>query len=97
MELEWNKMWKRVWHVGGRTAQLEEAGDYIVHNFRHESVVMIRQHDGGIRAFFNVCQHRGNRLFWNSSGAMADGLRGRVPEWPGNAGAALPRGAQRLP
>jgi len=71
MELEWEKMWKRVWHVGGRTSQLQEAGDFVVHNFRHESVVMIRQDDGRIRAFFNVCQHRGNRLFWNDSGAMA--------------------------
>jgi phenylpropionate dioxygenase-like ring-hydroxylating dioxygenase large terminal subunit len=72
MELEWDRMWKRVWHVGGRTAQLAEPGDYVVHNFRRESVVMIRQHDGSVRAFFNVCRHRGNRLFWNVDGAMSD-------------------------
>jgi len=59
---EWEHMWKKIWHVGGRTAQLQEAGDYIVHNFRHESILMVKQEDGSIRAFYNVCQHRGNRL-----------------------------------
>jgi len=59
---EWEHMWKRIWHVGGRTAQLEEPGDFIVHNFRHESILLVKQKDGSIRAFFNVCMHRGNQL-----------------------------------
>ena len=70
MDREW-QMWKRVWHVGARIAQIPEPGDFVVHNFRHESVVMIRQDDGRVRAFFNVCRHRGNRLFWNDAGTMA--------------------------
>lgn len=59
---EWEHMWKKIWHVGGRTAQLQEPGDFIVHNFRHESVLMVKQRDGSIRAFYNVCLHRGNQL-----------------------------------
>ena len=27
-----------------------------------ESFLMVRQKDGGIKAFYNVCQHRGNQL-----------------------------------
>ena len=42
--------------------QLEEAGDFIVHDFLHESVILVKQEDGSVRAFFNVCMHRGNRL-----------------------------------
>lgn len=45
-EREWEHMWKRVWHVGGRTAQLQEPGDFIVHDLRHESVLMVKQRDG---------------------------------------------------
>lgn len=71
-EREWEYMWKRIWHVGGRTSQLEEPGDYIVHDFRHESVVMVRQHDGTIRAFFNVCMHRGNRFVNNTEGGVTE-------------------------
>jgi phenylpropionate dioxygenase-like ring-hydroxylating dioxygenase large terminal subunit len=33
---EWEHMWKRVWHVAGRTSQLEEPSNYIVHEFLHE-------------------------------------------------------------
>jgi phenylpropionate dioxygenase-like ring-hydroxylating dioxygenase large terminal subunit len=71
---EWEHVWKRIWHVGGRTSQLEEPGDYIVHDFRQESVLIIKQHDGSLRAFFNVCQHRGNRLTIADEGGVTDGL-----------------------
>ncbi|WP_185267074.1 aromatic ring-hydroxylating oxygenase subunit alpha [Halopseudomonas xiamenensis] len=67
---EWEHMWKKVWHVGGRIAQLELPGDYIVHNFRHESILIVKQKDDSIRAFFNVCQHRGNQLVANEEGGM---------------------------
>ena len=70
MDKEWEYMWKRVWHIGGRVADMPGAGDYVVHNFRHESVLLVRQTDGSFRAFFNVCQHRGNRLVWNESGGV---------------------------
>jgi phenylpropionate dioxygenase-like ring-hydroxylating dioxygenase large terminal subunit len=70
-EREWEHMWKRVWHVGGRVAQMEEAGDFIVHDFKHESVLMVKQKDGSIRAFFNVCMHRGNRLALSEEGGVA--------------------------
>ncbi|MEZ5656422.1 MAG: aromatic ring-hydroxylating dioxygenase subunit alpha [Sphingobium sp.] len=71
-EREWEHMWKRVWHVGGRTAQLEDPGDFIVHNFKHESVMIVKQEDDSIKAFFNVCMHRGNRLVSVEEGGVAD-------------------------
>lgn len=69
-EREWEHMWKRIWHVGGRTAQLQEPGDFVVHTFRHESVIMVRQHDNSIKAFFNVCMHRGNQLLTEEEGGL---------------------------
>ena len=62
MQQEWDHLWTRIWHVAGRTAELEERGDYVVHDFRHESVICIRQDDGSIKAFYNACGHRGMRL-----------------------------------
>jgi phenylpropionate dioxygenase-like ring-hydroxylating dioxygenase large terminal subunit len=64
---EWDHMWTKIWHVAGRTVELAEPGDYVVHNFLHESVLCVRQSDGSIRAFYNVCGHRGQRLVANSS------------------------------
>lgn len=62
MELENKHLWPKVWHLGGVIAELEEPGDVIRHNFGKESVIMVRQDDGSVRAFYNTCPHRGNRL-----------------------------------
>jgi phenylpropionate dioxygenase-like ring-hydroxylating dioxygenase large terminal subunit len=62
MELEWQRLWSKVWLLGGRELDIPEAGDHIVTEIGRESVIIVRQKDGRIRAFYNVCQHRGNRL-----------------------------------
>lgn len=68
MHAEWEKLWTRTWHIGGMASDLAETGDNLVHDIGHESVVMIRQEDGSVRAFYNACQHRGNRLLWSEIG-----------------------------
>ena len=68
MALEMKNLWPRIWHLGGMVAELEEEGDWICHNFAKESVIMVRQADGRIRAFYNVCRHRGNRLVNGTAG-----------------------------
>ncbi len=65
---EWDRMWTKVWHVAGREAQIPEPGDWMTHHFGRESIVVIRQTDGSVRAFYNTCQHRGNRLVWAEDG-----------------------------
>ncbi len=64
---EWEHLWKKIWHVAGRVNQLEEPGDYIVHDFMHELVIVVKQDDGSLKAFYNVCRHRGQRLVEQSS------------------------------
>ena len=68
MEKEWKGLWTKVWHIGGLMSELQQPGDYVVHNFMRESVIMIRQDDGSVRAFFNSCRHRGNRLVFSEIG-----------------------------
>ncbi len=70
MDLEWDNLWTRVWHIGARVIELEEPGDFVVHNIGHESVLIVRQESGSIRAFYNVCPHRGNRLVWGDAGGL---------------------------
>ena len=70
MKAEWDRMWTRIWHVAGRTAEIAEPGDYLVHDFMHESVICVRQEDDTIRAFYNVCGHRGQRLVTASASVM---------------------------
>ena len=62
MRLEWDRMWTKVWLMGGFEADVPEPGDYICTEIGKESVLLVRQADGRMRAFHNVCLHRGNRL-----------------------------------
>jgi len=62
MRLEWERMWTKVWLLGGLEADIPEAGDYIATEIGRESILLVRQHDRQIKAFYNVCLHRGNRL-----------------------------------
>jgi phenylpropionate dioxygenase-like ring-hydroxylating dioxygenase large terminal subunit len=74
MRLEWERMWTKVWLLGGRTLDIPEPGDYLVTDIGPESILIVRQKDGGIRAFYNVCQHRGNRLRPCGMGSTGDAL-----------------------
>lgn len=64
---EWDHLWTKIWHVAGRANELEEAGDFIVHDFMHESVLIVRQEDGSLKGYYNSCAHRGMRLASGSS------------------------------
>ena len=65
---EWEGMWTRVWLLLGHDAALPDAGSYQVEEVGPESILMVRQTDGSIRAFYNVCQHRGSRLTLGTDG-----------------------------
>ena len=62
MKREWDDIWSKVWLLGGRSDDIPEPGDYICTDIGTESVLIVRQKDRSIRAFHNVCLHRGNRL-----------------------------------
>jgi phenylpropionate dioxygenase-like ring-hydroxylating dioxygenase large terminal subunit len=62
MRLEWERMWTKVWLVAGRALDIPNPGDYLATDIGPESIIVVRQADGSVRAFYNVCQHRGNRL-----------------------------------
>lgn len=67
MKEEWEHLWTKIWHVAGREQQLEEPGDYIVHDFMHESVMIVRQKDQSLKGFYNACGHRAAKLVWDNS------------------------------
>ena len=54
--------------VAGATAQLKEAGDYFLHDITGTPIVVIKGKDGNIRAFLNMCRHRGVRLLEETEG-----------------------------
>lgn len=59
---EWDGVFTRTWQIGGMTSQLAKPNSAITHEIGNESILMTSDEDGTIRAFYNVCPHRGNRL-----------------------------------
>ena len=62
MAQEWKHMWSKVWLMVCRDEDLPEPGDHFVTEIGNESILLVRQKDYTIKAFYNVCHHRGNRL-----------------------------------
>lgn len=62
VDLEWDKLWTKVWMCAGRLSDLPEKGSWFRFDFGRESFIISRAGDEEIVAVYNVCQHRGNRL-----------------------------------
>ncbi|MGB8388816.1 aromatic ring-hydroxylating oxygenase subunit alpha, partial [Mycobacterium sp.] len=66
-ELEREAIFKRTWLNVGRIEDLARAGSYLTKEIEvaHASIIVVKGKDGVIRAFHNICRHRGNKLVWN--------------------------------
>jgi len=64
--LEREAIFKRAWLNVGRVEQLRRNGSYFTKDLAvaKTSLIVVRGMDGMIRAFHNVCRHRGNKLVW---------------------------------
>src|SRR5580658_10017086 len=60
-------IFQRAWLNVGRVEQVPRAGSYFTKELAvaGTSVVVVRDQTGEVRAFHNVCRHRGNKLVWN--------------------------------
>ena len=63
-------MWPYVWQFAAREEDLPEPGDYVVFENAGRSWLLSRRDDGSVRAFHNVCLHRGRKL--RSEDGVAD-------------------------
>ncbi len=59
------------WVCAGRVEDVPESGSYLLTSIAGESVIVIRDGTDGVRAFHNVCRHRGSRLLTEPSGRIA--------------------------
>lgn len=62
LQLEQRGLFAREWLCVGREADLPAPGDWFLRDIAGDSVIVMRGRDGVIRAFYNVCRHRGSRL-----------------------------------
>ena len=71
-QLEVERMWPKVWQVACTVDHVAEPGDYFEYRCGSYSVLIVRGDDGALRAFQNVCRHRGNSLCAGSGSELRE-------------------------
>lgn len=79
-ELELARMWPKVWQLACSTTHLPNPGDYYTYSLGKLSVLIVHSEDGQLRAFQNVCRHRGNVLC-SGSGQGLEEIRCAYHRW----------------
>ena len=59
---ERDKLWRKVWLQVGRIEEIPEVGSYLSYEILDDSIVVVRTAPDKIKAYHNVCPHRGRRL-----------------------------------
>ena len=62
LEAERREVFRKQWVMVGHVSELQEPGDYVSQTVAGEPIVAVRGKDGELRAFSNVCRHRGARV-----------------------------------
>ncbi|MYN05422.1 Rieske 2Fe-2S domain-containing protein [Pseudoduganella sp. DS3] len=72
LEFEQREVFGRSWQLAAHTGELAAPGDHVVGDVAGKPVIIVRQPDGSLQAFFNVCRHRAGPLATcNGKGAKA--------------------------
>ncbi len=66
MKREIEQVFMKEWLIAGRAEEVENPGDYFTLKIGDEPIVVVKEKDGNIQAFSNVCRHRGVQVAWDS-------------------------------
>ncbi|TPW27428.1 aromatic ring-hydroxylating oxygenase subunit alpha [Pararhizobium mangrovi] len=94
LEIEKEYLFRNHWQIAGHVADVPEPGDYLAFDAVGERALIVRGADGELRAFHNICRHRGGRLVADNEGHCKNALICPFHGWVYNFDGSL-RGAAR--
>ena len=80
-EAEQEQIFESMWFCAARSAELATPGQFKTVQVGRESVLVVRGRDGALRAFLNVCRHRGATLCTEASGEVKRSLQCPYHAW----------------
>jgi Rieske 2Fe-2S family protein len=69
------------WLCVGHQGEVAQPGDYFLRAVAGESLIILRDQKGKVRAFYNVCRHRGTRLCEKETGQFRETLQCPYHAW----------------
>ena len=93
-ELEREKLFLTHWQVVGHVSDVPSAGDWLAFDLLGERAMVMRGNDGVVRAFHNLCRHRGARVVDGEKGHCRGAIVCPFHGWVYNLDGSL-RGAAR--
>jgi Rieske 2Fe-2S family protein len=79
--LELERIFTSMWICVGRADALSGPGAYQAATVGQESIIVVRGRDAILRAFLNVCRHRGTRLCAEAVGQLKGSIQCRYHAW----------------
>lgn len=81
LALEHRFLWRRSWLYACHLDELPNPGSYLLWSKTGSPIVIVRGSDERVRAFYNVCSHRGGPLVTDASGRLSSGFTCRYHGW----------------
>ena len=71
-DLDMAAIWTKHWLFVAAAAEVPEPGDFVTVDVGPSSVIIVRDDDEEVRAFHNVCRHRGSRILDDPCGSVGN-------------------------
>jgi len=71
-KVDMQEVFEKEWIFVGMSCELPTKGDYITVEIGQNPVLIVRDGEGGIKAFHNVCRHRGSKICDSKKGKVAN-------------------------
>ena len=78
---EQERIFKKYWVCAGHHSRIPNAGDYFLLNLFGESLIILRDKGNAVRAFHNVCRHRGTRICEQAEGRFSGSIQCSYHAW----------------
>ena len=78
---ETNGLFGRMWFCAGRSEEIAGVGRYVTREINGYNLVVTRNQRGDVRAFHNVCRHRGTRICTEREGQFASSIQCPYHAW----------------
>ena len=81
LQEEMERLFTRQWLCVEREERIANRGDFFVIDVAGESIIILRDQQGAVRAFYNVCRHRGSKLCEEHQGQLSETIQCPYHAW----------------